>query len=149
MTHQLDQCILLIITQYLIHEKNNLVYAADKYSQYTLQKDAESNEALIGATIQISDTKGAIADAEGIATIEDLSSGVISVKVSFVGYEAEELTFLLPIEDIQVVKLGHHEEHEEVIVISTRTADVIEAIPTRVEVLGAEELGRKSHDAFF
>ncbi len=117
------------------------------YGQHTLRVqvlDAETNEPLVGATVQISSTQGAIADAEGIATIGQLSAGATTVKVSFVGYEAEEFTFDLPVNGIQIVKLGHHEEHEEVIVTSTRTADVIEAIPTRIEVLGGEEMEEKA-----
>jgi len=124
-----------------------LLVAQAAYGQHTLRVqvlDAEHNEPLIGATVQVSATQGAVADAEGIATIANLPAGEVTVKVSFVGYEAEEFTFTLPLNDIQIVRLGHHHDHEEVIVTSTRTADVIEAIPTRVEVLGTEEMEEKA-----
>lgn len=118
------------------------------FSQNTLRiqvLDAESKEPLIGATVQISDTKGAISDADGIATLGNLPTGSITVRISFVGYEPTEVTYQFPVDGLQVVKLEHHhDEHEEVIVTSTRTTDVIEAIPTRVEVLGGEEMEEKA-----
>lgn len=117
------------------------------FAQNTLRiqvLDEETSEPLIGATVQLSATKGAIADAEGIATIFNIETDRVTVRVSFVGYEAEEITYDLPVDGIQIVRLGHHEEHEEVIVTSTRTTDVIEAIPTRVEVLGGEEMEEKA-----
>lgn len=106
--------------------------------------DAETAEPLVGATVQLSATKGAIADANGIATLSDINENQVTIRVSFVGYEAQEITFELPLSDIQIVRLEHEDEHEEVIVTSTRTTDVIEAIPTRIEVLGGEEMQEKA-----
>ena len=106
--------------------------------------DAETDEPLVGATVQISATQGAIADAQGIATIPNINERSVTARVSFVGYEAQELLIQVPQEEMQVVRLQMEEEHEEIIVTSTRTTDVIEAIPTRIEVLGTEEMGEKA-----
>ena len=106
--------------------------------------DEETSEPLIGATVQLTDTKGAIANEEGIATIPDIRDKEVTLKVSFVGYEAKSVTIQLPQDEILIVKLQLEEEHEEVIVTSTRTADVIEDVPTRIEVLGREELEEKA-----
>lgn len=106
--------------------------------------DEETNEPLVGATVQVSATKGAIADANGIATLADISANEVTLTVSFVGYEANSVTVQLPQQEMLIVRLHIEEEHEEVIVTSTRTADVIEAVPTRIEVLGTEELEEKA-----
>lgn len=106
--------------------------------------DAETDEPLVGATVQISATQGAVADAQGIATIPNINERSVTARVSFVGYEAQELLIQVPQEEMQVVRLQMEEEHEEIIVTSTRTTDVIEAIPTRIEVLGTEEMGEKA-----
>jgi len=124
-----------------------LFMANAAYGQHTLRikiLDAEHNEPLVGATAQVSATQGAIANADGIATISNLPSGEITIRISFVGYEAQEVTYELPLSDTQIVRLEHEHEHEEVIVTSTRTTDVIEAIPTRIEVLGGEEMEEKA-----
>lgn len=107
--------------------------------------DAESSEPLIGATVQITSTLGDIADINGEVTITNIPDGEVSIRVSFVGYEAFTETYTFPRNNEQViVKLKVSEESEEVIVTSTRSSGTIENTPTRIEVLGAEELAEKA-----
>ena len=118
------------------------------FGQYSFQAkivDADSKEALVGATAMISDTKGAIANEDGLVTINEINSKEITVAFSFVGYEKEVQSFTLPLTNIPVIGLEHdHEEEEEVIVTATRTSRTIDNIPTRVEVLASEELEEKA-----
>lgn len=131
---------------------NKLIFIFSLYSTITLAQenlvikviDTESNEPLIGATVQISETIGAITDKDGLATFTNIKGKALTIRVSFVGFEAQSITYQLPLSGVQIIKLAHHDEHEEVIVTSTRTADVIEAIPTRIEVLGGEEMEEKA-----
>lgn len=120
------------------------------YGQNTISfkiLDKESKQPMVGATVYAGENQGAIADAEGLATISGITETSIKVRISFVGYEAQELSFSFPLTQslpIEVL-LGHHdEEMEDVVVTATRTSRSIENIPTRVEFLGAEELQEKA-----
>jgi TonB-linked SusC/RagA family outer membrane protein len=59
--------------------------------------DAEAEEPLPGATVQILDTgAGAAADEEGQYRFTEVPAGENTLRVSFVGYEAEERTINVP-----------------------------------------------------
>ena len=109
--------------------------------------DAETNEPLIGASVFLSSTKGAITNAEGIGTITNIQEGNITVRISFVGYETQRLTLQLPMtgtSPLIVMLEPHEDEMEEILVTATRSSRSIEDIPTRIEFLGAEELQEKA-----
>ncbi len=107
--------------------------------------DGETNEPLIGATASISPTKGAITDVDGYLEISGTTQDTITVLISYVGYRdlTRQITFPRT-NEIIIFKLTRGEELEEVIVTSTRASRTIDAIPTRVEVLGSEELAEKA-----
>ena len=77
-----------------------------------------------------------------------MQKAVILFKFSFVGYEEHTQTILLPLsntDEVILIQLSSDEEtrrsyHQWRIVLT----EGIEAIPTRIEVLGAEELTEKS-----
>ncbi|MEO0557720.1 MAG: carboxypeptidase-like regulatory domain-containing protein, partial [Bacteroidota bacterium] len=55
--------------------------------------DADTNQPLPGATVQlVASERGAAADAYGRFTLRDVPSGSASVRVSFVGFLAQEAT---------------------------------------------------------
>ena len=119
------------------------------YGQYTFKArviDAETKAPLLGATAQISATKGAVANAEGYLEIKDINSDTIEVTVSYVGYERFVKTYVLPLPDTVIIAMEHDEDHEEdiIVVTSNRSSRTIDEIPTRIEVLAAEELEEKS-----
>lgn len=135
-TYAVSAC-LMLITQLGLAQNSLSIQILDK----------ETNEPMVGATAYVDATTGAIANAEGIATLTGLSNGDISVRFSFVGYETQNLSFTLPFTKTQPVTVfmeTDHEEFEEVTVTSTRSSRSIENIPTRVEFLGAEELEEKA-----
>lgn len=117
------------------------------YSQNTFRAriiDADSKEPLVGATLQISDTQGDVADTTGLVEITGITSSTINVKVSFVGYDTFTETYSLPLNEIVIIAMEHDHEFEEVIVTATRSSRTIEDLPTRVEVLATEELEEKA-----
>lgn len=115
-------------------------------AQYTFKAqivDAETLTPLPRATIKTG-TMGAVSNVDGLVEITGIPNDTIIVTTSYVGYETLTKTFVFPISDRQVIALTPGEELEEVIVTSTRTSRTIETIPTRIEVIGAEELEEKA-----
>jgi outer membrane receptor for ferrienterochelin and colicins len=106
--------------------------------------DKVTNEALVGATVKVSSTKGAVTNVDGYAEILNISEKSIQITVSYVGYETYSSSIPLPTDDIQIIALQPGEELEEVIVTSTRSSRTIDDIPTRVETIGSEELEEKA-----
>lgn len=107
----------------------------------------ETNEPMVGATAYVSATIGAIAQADGVATLAGLPNGEVSVRFSFVGYKTLNRTFTFPLsepEPVIILMEEDHEEFEEVTVTATRSSRSIENIPTRIEFLGQEELEEKA-----
>jgi len=100
---------------------------------------------LPGATFYMPEIKkGSSAGENGITTIVDIPKGIFQVQASFIGYKTLTRTIAFPLKDpdkIIPIDLESQEgELREVIVQSTRTNQNLRSIPTRVEVLGAEEL---------
>lgn len=119
------------------------------YGQYNFKAriiDAETKAPLAGATVQISPTKGAIADASGFAEIKDINTKNIEILVSYVGYERFVKQYELPLADTVLIAMEHEHDHdhEEIVVTSNRSSRTIDEIPTRIEVLASEELEEKS-----
>lgn len=109
--------------------------------------DKETNEPMVGATAYVSATIGAIAQADGLATLKGLPNGEVIVRFSFVGYKTRNRTFSIPTREAQPIIIlmeEDHEEFEEVTVTATRSTRSIENIPTRIEFLGQEELEEKA-----
>jgi iron complex outermembrane receptor protein len=127
-----------------------LFLAQASYAQHTLQAyifDQDSRRALPGATVSLQGTqKGGLADAEGFVSLSDIPSGTQALRFSYVGYQdkVEEYNFPLNTNDTLRVFLEAGEDLEEITVTATRSSRTIDEIPTRIEVLSAEELGEKA-----
>lgn len=109
--------------------------------------DATNSRPLEGSSIIPTNTKtGAIADSNGIATLKNISDGTLVFTVSHIGYSSQTVKFIFPMDSIAVIRLSpsEEEEEEEVIVSSSRTGTRIENLPTKVEVLGAEEVDEEA-----
>ncbi len=110
-------------------------------------KDADSGEPLPGATIQVLGTEiGAVADTSGTVMLQGIPDGIRTLFISFVGYESQQQQFRFPLQNtgVRTIKLESGEELEEVVVNATRGSRTLSNIPTRVEVLAAEELVEKA-----
>lgn len=122
-----------------------LVGTANSQNVLTVQVfDAESNEPLIGATVKLTDSRGAITDVDGLVTISNIESDTAQLEISYVGYATATRTFYFPLSETQAIYLDEGEELEEVIVTSTRSSRTIDDIPTRIEAISSEELEEKA-----
>lgn len=106
--------------------------------------DVEENELLLGASVKISSTQGAVTDLNGYVEIANITVDTIQVLVSYLGYAPFQDTFVLPIDGITEIALESGEELEEVVITSTRSSRTIDNIPTRIEAISAEELEEKA-----
>ncbi|MDF2193503.1 TonB-dependent receptor [Paraflavitalea sp. CAU 1676] len=114
-------------------------------------RGGEDKSPLPGASITWKNQqKTVIADSAGIVTITGIPEGEQQFTVSFVGYEAQDLSYIFPLANQAAIEiiLEHAEEEEDeeaVIVTATRTSRTIANTPTRTEVISGEELGEKGN----
>lgn len=113
----------------------------------TIKVISDENEPLPGASIFIKNTTiGSVTNLNGLATINNFSNGKQTFVISFIGFESVEKTLDFPTKQTQIIVELHEDEEslEEVVIQSTRSKRSIAEIPTRIEVIGAEELGEKA-----
>jgi len=128
---------------YLFLLLGNVAMAQNSFN--AIIKDETTKEPLIGATAIIKGTTiGATANIDGLLTIKNFPTGNQVVVFSFIGYESESKTVNATPNDTITVFLSSGEELEEVVVSATRSSRTIDEIPTRTEVIAAEELGEKA-----
>jgi iron complex outermembrane receptor protein len=129
-----------------------LIASTGIYAQYTIQLSIQSEhqkQPLAGATATIASIhKTTIADNSGNATFRDVAPGTYTVKISYVGYEEQQVSVTAPQPEGTVLQIfleqsGEHEE--EIIVMATRTSRTIGDIPTRIETISGEELAEKGN----
>jgi outer membrane receptor for ferrienterochelin and colicins len=111
--------------------------------------DEKSGEPLVGvAVVQLGTTKGGVSDLDGGLILRGPSTGDIKFVASFVGYKSDTLMVSFPLTDatkVFTIKLmSEATDLDEAIVTSTRTNARIEDQPTKVEVLGLEELNEEN-----
>lgn len=113
-----------------------------------LIKDAEQNP-LQGTSVIIKTIgRTAVADSNGIVTMQNIPAGRFDILFSHVGFEQRVLSFEFPLtaDSIMAITLtATEQEGEEVVVTSTRTSRSIATIPTRVETISGEELEEKGN----
>ena len=106
-------------------------------------KDEETEEPLVFASVIIENSKnGVSSDTTGFAELMNIPDGRQTIIFSYVGYRPREKTFTFPLKQKKslVVYLEKAGGLDEVVVYSTRTNNRIKEIPTRIEVLGHEEV---------
>lgn len=108
--------------------------------------DAETNEPLLGATVYFEELeKGAVTDFNGIATFTEIPNGIQTIRISYIGFETIETTVMVGTKKEFFFKLeSGGNELDEVVIQSSRSTRTIKKIPTRIEFIGAEELGEKA-----
>lgn len=120
------------------------------YSQYTLNlylKDNRDGHALTGATARVQgSSQAAAADASGFLSLKNLPQGTSLVSFRLIGYNDRTDTFNFPAtarDTLTIYLQAHDEDLDEVVISSTRSSRTIQNIPTRVELIAAEELDEK------
>jgi outer membrane cobalamin receptor len=119
------------------------------FAQHTVRftvKDSSNNEPLIGATILEQGTKnGAVTNENGTAQLVLQHKANTVIHVQFVGYKTKDVSLNTSSKDsIEILLVPLENEVEEVTVTSMRTHSGIEDIPTRVEVLGLDEMNEEN-----
>jgi outer membrane receptor for ferrienterochelin and colicins len=107
--------------------------------------DSATNETLTGVNVYLKGTTtGTVTDNNGTAILNNIPSGDQAIAISFVGYRKMELTFSFPLQNpdlaFAVMLPSESEEMEEVTVSATRNNRRIENLPTKIEVLGLEDM---------
>jgi len=104
------------------------------------------NEPLIGATVYFEILeKGAVTDFDGIATFTEIPNGEHQIIISYLGFETLKTTIQIPSNSDLIFKLkSGGNELDEVVLQSSRSTRTVKKIPTRIEFIGAEELGEKA-----
>jgi len=107
--------------------------------------EAES-EPLMGATVYFEAlNKGAVTNFDGVTEFSNIPNGQHQIIISFLGFETLEIAIQVPSEKELIFKLEESGSTlEEVIIQSTRSTRTVKKIPTRIEFIGAEELGEKA-----
>ncbi len=127
----------ILLTYNSIAQNNTTVHVVSK----------EDASAIPGASVYLENTTiGAMTNLEGLAHLKNIPTGTHILTVSFVGYTTAHQTLTFPLENtVLQIALEHDEEElEEITIVSTRSKRNIAAIPTRIEVVSAEELGEKA-----
>ena len=123
-----------------------IAHAGMGFSQNTFRaflKDEDTKEPLMYANVKLEDSDiGGAADTTGLVVVKNIPNGKQTLVFSYVGYRTKEKNFVFPLQQIApvIIYLEKSEDLGEVVVYSTRTGNRIKEIPTRIEVLGNEEV---------
>ena len=121
--------------------------ASGQYALSFIVADEKTQNPLSDVSVQLqSAKKGAATNAQGLAVFTQLPDTVLLFSFTRVGYTAKSLTLVNIQNDttITVYLSEQQNQLEEVFVSSSRTNSRLEDLPTKVEVLGAEEVGEEN-----
>jgi len=110
-------------------------------------RDKDTKEPMIGVNCILKGTDiGSSSDFNGKLTIDKIPNGSQILIFSYVGYKTVEKVFNFPLKENKVINIFLETDNtlKTVIIYSTRTDNRIEEIPTRIEVLGNEEVVEES-----
>lgn len=104
------------------------------------------NEPLFGATVYFQELgKGEATNTEGIANFSGIPNGTHEIAISFLGFKTLETKITVPSNKLLIFELSEEGNELDAIVLqSTRSTRTVQKIPTRIEFIGAEELGEKA-----
>ena len=117
------------------------------FGQTIMVLDNETSEPLIGAVVSFPTLeKHAVTDIDGKAIFNEISLGQYDVLIRYIGYKQYEgsITVSLSKTPIEIRLLPDITALDEITISITRSGRTIENVPTRVEVIDAEELEEKA-----
>lgn len=131
--------ILLILSSYSIKAQNTLTI---------IVKDSTTHEELIGVGTIIENTSiKAVSDLDGKITFTNIPDGEQNIVFYLIGYKKTMLTIEFPIISLKTITVylaSTQTDLKEITVTSTRTNSRIDDLPTKVEVLGQEDMDEES-----
>jgi outer membrane receptor for ferrienterochelin and colicins len=110
-------------------------------------KDAENKIPLHGVSVFLKNTKkGTTTDSTGNFILKNIPLGKVSIQFSYTGYEKKDIVVDVASGNFINIELAPSREklQDVIIVSSSRTNSRIEDLPTKVEVLGTEEVGEEN-----
>ncbi len=119
-------------------------------STLTFRIRSEADRSILaGATVYLKPSGlGGVADSTGTATIPGVPNSEQEATISYLGFEPARLRIKLPrpsgAKPLEIELEPSGESLEEVIISTTRAGRSVRDIPTRLEVLDAEELDEKA-----
>jgi len=115
-----------------------------QYNYPAILKDSATGEPLENVSVFVRSTgKGTFSDANGNLLLRNIPAGKQELIFSMTGYKSFSLQLQFPLSSASVATITmspESKELEKVIISSSRTDSRIENTPTRVEVLGSEEV---------
>jgi len=126
-----------------------LFFAIGTNAQHTfscLIKNNSSGEPLAGATVILNEQHKAVSQKDGVVSMINILPGKYELTITHTGFSEQKITVDIPQPDtlLLIAMQPKDEQLEEVIVSSFRTNSRIEDLPTKVEVLGSEEVGEEN-----
>ena len=121
-----------------------LGFYSDAQNTITVNIQKQDKQSLPAASVNIKGLKiSATANDSGIAVLKNIPNGKYTLEISHVGFKDVEKALIFPLtsaDTIEVYLIATTEELDEVTVVSTRSGRSIGTTPTRVEVIGEEEI---------
>jgi len=123
------------------------VFAQNKIE--VLVKDSTTKATIVGVNVYVKGTTIGIATNEdGKAQLSGFPSGKQTIVFSSLGYQKKELEYEFPLKDIVqpilILMSSSSQEITEVTVSAMRNNSRIEDLPTKIEVLGFEEMSEEN-----
>ncbi len=122
--------------------------ALAQYDLIIITRDTGNNQLLHGVNATIANTSRTVAsDSTGKIIFHNLGAGSIKIIFSYVGYQNQMISFKIPQQEtlpIIFLQRASEKTEEEVIISSSRTNSRIEDLPTKVEVIGSEEVDEEA-----
>jgi iron complex outermembrane receptor protein len=104
----------------------------------------DTRQPIIGASAMVKGmSKGGVSDSAGFVALEGISAGNYVLAVSCSGYAGKEIKLAVPLQGTDTVMVTLEPDVEmlgDVVVSSSRINGRIRDLPTRVEVLGTEDM---------
>jgi outer membrane cobalamin receptor len=109
-------------------------------------KNAVDKEPIAGATIVLNGKYTTISNQTGRVQFTNIPNGNYKLLITNTGFEEKDLAIQIPSTDtLPIIELlPKAAQLDEIIVSSSRTNSRIEDLPTKVEVLGSEEVGEEN-----
>lgn len=105
--------------------------------------DAKSNSPLVGATAWAETAnRGTVSDENGQFTLNRLPSGSVEIRVSFLGYETERVTVVVPFTGDLIVKLESKDFLTEEFIVSATRASA--NTPTTFTTVDKSEIAKRN-----
>jgi len=105
--------------------------------------DAKSNSPLVGATAWAETAnRGTVSDENGKFTLNRLPSGSVEIRVSFLGYETERVTVVVPFTGDLIVKLESKDFLTEEFIVSATRASA--NTPTTFTTVDKSEIAKRN-----